>query len=122
MIVRAMALTAVVLFPMAFGLATCASTLVAALLPPNWAQVGPLLTVLATVSVLGAASFMLASFLAALGQNKTLMRIEFVSVLVLLGAMVYLSRWGVVVASFAVGLASVTQFALSVTARQIGYG
>ena len=116
MIVRAMALTAVVLFPMAFGLATCASTLVAALLPPNWAQVGPLLTVLATVSVLGAASFMLASFLAALGQNKTLMRIEFVSVLVLLGAMVYLSRWGVVVASFAVGLALVTQFALSVTA------
>ena len=116
MIVRALALTAVVLFPMAFGLATCANTLVAALLPPNWAQVAPLLSVLAAVSVLGAASFMLASFLAALGQNTSLMRIEFVSVLVLLGAMVYLSRWGVVVASFAVGLALVTQFALSVTA------
>ena len=121
LIVRAMALTAVVLFPMAFGLAVCANTLVAALLPPNWAQVAPLLSVLASVSVLGAASFMLASFLAALGQNNTLMRIEFVSVLVLLGTMVFLSRWGVVVASFAVGLALVTQFVLSVSACR-GHG
>ena len=121
MIVRALALTAVVLFPMAFGLATCASTLVAAVLPANWSQVAPLLSVMATMSVLGAASFMLASFLAALGQNRTLMRIEFVSVLVLLGALVFLSRWGVVVASFAVGLALATQFVLSVSAcRQHG--
>lgn len=116
MIVRALALTAVVLFPMAFGLAASANTLVAALLPPNWSQVAPLLSLLASVSVLGAASFMLASFLAALGQNKTLMRIEFISVVVLLGAMVFLSRWGVVVASLAVGLALVTQFVLSMSA------
>ncbi len=116
MIVRALALTAVVLFPMAFGLATIASTLVAAVLPSNWAQVAPLLSVLAAVSVLGAASFMLASFLAALGENKILMCIEFVSVLVLLGAMVFLSRWGVVMASVAVGLALVVQFVLSVSA------
>jgi PST family polysaccharide transporter len=116
MIVRALALTAVVLFPMAFGLAACASTLVAAVLPPDWAQVAPLLSVMATLSVLGAASFMLASFLAALGQNAILMRIEFVSVVVLLGALVFLSRWGIVVASFAVGLALAMQFTLSVLA------
>lgn len=116
MIVRALALTAVVLFPMAFGLATSASTLVAALLPADWAQVAPLLSVMATMSVLGAASFMLASFLAALGQNTILMRIEFISVLVLFAALVFLSRWGVVAASFSVGLALATQFLLSASA------
>lgn len=116
MIVRALALTAVVLCPMAFGLASCAQTLVAALLPPAWAQVGPLLSVMAVTSVLGAGSFMLASFLAALGRNFTLVRIEAVSVVVLVAALVFLSRWGVVAASFAVGIALIVQFALSASA------
>ena len=116
MIVRALALTAVVLCPMAFGLAACAQTLVAALLPPVWTQVAPLLSVMAVTSVLGAGSFMLASFLAALGQNFTLVRIEAVSIGVLVAMLVFLSRWGVVAASFAVGIALIVQFALSASA------
>jgi len=116
MIVRALALTAVVLCPMAFGLAVCAQTLVAALLPPAWAQVAPLLSVMAVTSVLGAGSFMLASFLAALGQNFTLVRIEAISIAVLIAALVFLSRWGVVVASFSVGVALIVQFVLSASA------
>lgn len=116
MIVRALALTAVVLCPMAFGLASCAQTLVAALLPPAWAQVAPLLSVMAVTSVLGAGSFMLASFLAALGQNFTLVRIEAVSIAVLIAALVFLSRWGVVAASLSVGVALIVQFALSASA------
>lgn len=116
LIVRALSLTAVVLFPMAFGLSVCAPTLVAALLPPQWSQVAPLLSVLAAVSVLAPASFMLASFLAALGQNATLMRIELLAVLTLAAAMALLSRWGVVAASFAVGVALAAQLALSVAA------
>lgn len=116
MIVRALALTAVVLCPMAFGLAVCAQSLVATLLPPVWAQVAPLLSVMAVTSVLGAGSFMLASFLAALGQNFTLVRIEAVSIAVLVAALVFLSRWGVVAASFSVGIALIVQFALSASA------
>lgn len=116
LIVRALGLTAVVLFPMAFGLSACASTLVAALLPPEWSQVAPLLSVLAAVSVLAPASFMLASFLGALGENGTALRIELLTVLVLIGALALLSRWGVVAASFAVGIALVVQLALSVSA------
>jgi PST family polysaccharide transporter len=116
MIVRALALTAVVLCPMAFGLAVCAQTLVATLLPPEWAQVAPLLSVMAVTSVLGAGSFMLASFLAALGQNFTLVRIEALSIAVLVAALVFLSRWGVVAASFSVGIALIVQFALSASA------
>ena len=116
MIVRALALTAVVLCPMAFGLAVCAQTLVAVLLPPAWTQVAPLLSVMAVTSVLGAASFMLASFLAALGQNFTLVRIEAISIATLVAALVFLSHWGVVAASFAVGIALIVQFALSVSA------
>ncbi|MGH8027877.1 MAG: oligosaccharide flippase family protein [Pseudoxanthomonas sp.] len=116
MIVRALALTAVVLCPMAFGLAACAQTLVPALLPPAWAQVAPLLSVMAVTSVLGAASFMLASFLAALGENTALVRIEAIAIATLAAALVFLSRWGVVAASFAVGIALVVQFALSASA------
>ncbi|WP_368564798.1 oligosaccharide flippase family protein [Pseudoxanthomonas sp. UTMC 1351] len=116
LIVRALGLTAVVLFPMAFGLSVCAPTLVAALLPPEWSQVAPLLSVLAAVSVLAPASFMLASFLGALGENGTALRIELLTVLVLVGALVLLSRWGVVAASFAVGIALVAQLALSIAA------
>lgn len=116
LIVRALGLTAVVLFPMAFGLSVCASTLVAALLPPDWSQVAPLLSVLAAVSVLAPASFMLASFLSALGENGTLLRIELTTVLTLVGALALLSRWGVLAASFAVGIALAVQLALSLTA------
>lgn len=116
MIVRALALTAVVLCPMAFGLAVCAQTLVTALLPPAWTQVAPLLSVMAVTSVLGAASFMLASFLAALGENMTLVRIEVATLAMLVGAFVFLSRWGVVAASFGVGIALMVQFALSAIA------
>jgi O-antigen/teichoic acid export membrane protein len=116
LIVRALALTAVVLFPMAFGLSVCASTLVAALLPPQWAQVAPLLSVLAAVSVLAPASFMLASFLNALGENAMSFRIELITVLVLVAALALLSRWGVVAASSAVGIALLVQLAISVSA------
>ena len=116
MIVRALALTAVVLCPMALGLAVCAQTLVAALLPPGWAMVAPLLSVMAVTSVLGAGSFMLASFLAALGENSTLVRIEVLAIATLAAMLVFLSRWGVVAASFSVGIALVVQFLLSVSA------
>lgn len=116
MIVRALALTAVVLCPMAFGLASCAQTLVEALLPPAWAQVAPLLSVMAVTSVLGAGSFMLASFLAALGRNFALVRIEAISIATLVAALMFLSRWGVVAASFAVGIALIVQFVLSASA------
>lgn len=116
MIVRALALTAVVLCPMALGLAACARTLIAALLPPDWAMVAPLLSVMAVTSVLGAASFMLASFLAALGENSTLVRIEVLAIATLAVALIFLSRWGVVAASFSVGIALMAQFLLSVSA------
>lgn len=116
LIVRTLILTATVLCPMAFGLAVCAQTLVSTVLPPNWAMVAPLLSVMAVTSILGAASFMLASFLAALGENATLARIELAAIVTLVVAAVFLSRWGVVVASFSVGISLVVQFSLSITA------
>lgn len=113
MIIRVLTLTAVVLFPLAFGLAACAGTLVEVLLPEQWAGVAPLLRVLAATSVLAPASFMLASFLAALGENGALVRIELASVLTLVAALVLLSPWGVVVASAAVGIALAAQLGMS---------
>lgn len=116
MIVRALSLTAVVLCPMAFGLAVIAPVLVETVLPREWAQVAPLLSVLASLTVLAPASFLFASFLGALGQNARVLRIELASVIVLVVSLWWLSRWGVLAASFAVGVALVVQFALSSSA------
>jgi O-antigen/teichoic acid export membrane protein len=87
--------------------------LVDVLLPERWAGVAPVLSVLAATSVLAPSSFMLASFLAALGKNGALMRIESGSLLTLVAALVVLSQWGIVVASGAVGIALAAQLAMS---------
>jgi PST family polysaccharide transporter len=113
MIVRALALTAVVLFPMGFGLAAVAPTLVATVLPPEWHLVAPLLSVLASVTVMAPASFLFASFLGALGENARVLRIELTSVVVLVASLWFLSRWGAFAASFAVGIALLVQFLLA---------
>ena len=76
LMVRALAFAALFLFPMAAGLAACAPTLVATLLPATWRQVAPLLSVLAIASLPAAGSFILSSFLAAHARNHRLMWIE----------------------------------------------
>lgn len=121
MIVRALSLTAVVLCPMAFGLAAIAPVLVDTVLPREWALVAPLLSVLASLTVLAPASFLFASFLGALGENARVLRIELASVIVLVASLWWLSRWGALAASFAVGIALVVQFVLaSVACRPFG--
>lgn len=116
LVVNALVVAAVLLCPMAAGLAVCAPTLVAALLPPAWAMVAPLLGVLALMMLLGPGSFILSSFLTSLGRNGVLLWIEVVTMAVLVAAFVVLARWGVVAAAFAVGVAMLVQWLLTVRA------
>ena len=121
LMVRALAFAALFLFPMAAGLAVCAPTLVATLLPTTWSRVAPLLSVLAIASLPAAGSFILSSFLAAHARNHRLMWIEAATVVCLVGMLWALSSAGVVVASLAVGVAALLQWGLTVQAcRQDG--
>lgn len=116
LIVHALVVAAVLLCPMAAGLAVCAPTLVAALLPPDWALVSPLLSVLAMMMLIGPGSFILSSFLTSLGRNAVLLWIEVATMAVLVLAFVVLARWGVIAAAFAVGVAMLVQWVLTVQA------
>lgn len=116
LMVRALAFAALFLFPMATGLAVCAPTLVATLLPPTWGQVAPLLSVLAIASLPAAGSFILSSFLAAHARNHRLMAIEAAAVSTLVVALWALSSAGVVAASAGVAAATLLQWGLTVHA------
>ena len=119
LMVRALTFTALVLFPMSAGLAVCAPTLVEALLPPTWAQVAPLLSVLAIASLPGSGSFILSSFLAANARNHRLMWIEVATMASLVAALWSLSKGGVLWASTAIGVAALLQWGLTVQACRI---
>ena len=116
LVVHALLIAAVLLCPMAAGLAICAPTLAEALLPPSWALVAPLLSILALMMLLGPGSYILSSFLTSLGRNATLLWIEVATMATLIIAFVVLSRWGVRAAAFAVGAAMLVQWILTVRA------
>lgn len=116
LMVRALTFAALLLFPMSAGLAVCAPTLVATLLPPAWWQVAPLLSVLAIASLPGPGSFILSAFLAAHARNQWLMWIEVATMATLVASLWLLSRGGVQAASAAIGVAALLQWALTVRA------
>ena len=119
LMVRALAFAALFLFPMAAGLAVCAPTLVATLLPTTWSRVAPLLSVLAIASLPAAGSFILSSFLAAHARNHRLMWIEVATMASLVAALWSLSKGGVLWASTAIGVAALLQWGLTVQACRI---
>lgn len=116
LMVRALTFAALLLFPMSAGLAICAPTLVAALLPPAWSQVAPLLGVLALASLPGTGSFILSAFLAAHARNHWLMWIEVATMATLVSSLWLLSKGGVLMASGAIGVAALVQWLLTVRA------
>ncbi len=104
-VVRASALLALVVFPIAIGLGTIAQSLMAVLLKPAWQGVAPLLTVLSALSVFRPLTFALSSYLTTLGRNKTTMALEAVKLVLLLGCIAAFARWGPLASATAVGLA-----------------
>ncbi len=117
---EASGLLALVVVPMAVGLASVADTLVKVILAPAWQGVADFLVVLAAIAIFRPLNSVIASLLIATERNWTLMSFEVLRITVLFGGMWYLSRFGEVAAAGAVGLAMAAQSAgiLAVMTRQ----
>lgn len=103
---RATALLSLIIFPLAVGLGLVAHPLIALILPSNaWQLVAPLLVVLACVSVFRPIMWVLSAYLEAESKTCRLMFLELAKVVLLIGGIAVLQRFGIRAASGAVGVA-----------------
>lgn len=103
---RSSALLSLILFPMAVGLGLVAGPLIEVILPADrWQQVGPLLTVLAGLSVFRPITWVLSAYMEAQSRTGRLMYLELAKIVVLLGGLILLAPFGLQIAAAAVGLA-----------------
>ncbi len=103
---RSTALLSLIIFPLATGLGFIAYPLIALLLPANdWQQVAPLLAVLACLSVFRPITWVLSAYMEAEAKTGRLMFLELGKLVMLLGGIAALHRFGVVIAACAVGIA-----------------
>ena len=103
---RSTALLSLIIFPLAVGLGLVAYPLIALLLPANeWQLVAPLLTVLACLSVFRPITWVLSAYLEAESKTNRLMFLELGKIVLLLGGIAVLQRYGARAAAGAVGIA-----------------
>ncbi len=103
---RSTALLSLIIFPLAIGLGLVAYPLIALLLPDNqWQEVAPLLAVLTSLSVFRPITWVLSAYLEAECKTNRLMLLEVGKVVLLLGGIFTLQRFGLEAAAAAVGLA-----------------
>jgi PST family polysaccharide transporter len=103
--VRATALLSLIIFPLAIGLGVVAAPLVAAVLPPAWHEVAPLLAVLSALSVFRPITWVLSAYMEAQARTGRIMFLELANLCCLLGGIWLLSPLGLTWAAAAVGLA-----------------
>lgn len=103
--IRAAALMALVVFPLAVGLGSVAHTAVEAFYPPTYAGVAPFLAVLATLSMFRSLGVLSAGLLQVVGRTRTLAVIDIVLIVVLFACMGTLSMFGPTWAAVGVGIA-----------------
>ncbi len=102
---RSTALLALLIFPMAIGLAVVADTLVAVTLSAEWQAVAPLLTILAALSVFRPITWTLSSYLEATEQTSLFMWLELAKLVPLFGGIMILQQWGLEAAACSAGIA-----------------
>ena len=93
-LVRAVSAMVLVVFPLAFGLATIAPTLVAALFPAQWALIAPMLTVLSIHSAANPSSWAFRAFFKADNRTALIMVAGLLRLIVLVGGIVSIGRFG----------------------------
>ena len=102
---RASALLSLILFPLAVGLGLVAYPLISLILPANrWQEVAPLLAILTSLSVFRPFTYVLDAYMQAQQRTSRLMFLEIGKLIVLIGGIVLLSRFGLRVAAAAVGV------------------
>jgi PST family polysaccharide transporter len=102
---RSTALLALIIFPMAVGLAAISDTLVGVALSEEWQEVAPLLAILAALSVFRPITWTLSSYLEATEQTSLFMWLEMGKLVPLFGGIIILQRWGIEAAACSVGIA-----------------
>jgi PST family polysaccharide transporter len=93
-LVQSMGMLALLVFPMAAGLGTVAPTLVAALLTPQWQELGPILLVLSAISISRPVSGLVGSYLQAQNRPWWVLRLEWAWVALLLASIAIVGRFG----------------------------
>ena len=102
---RSSAMLALIIFPMAVGLAVIAPSLIAVALSEEWQEVAPLLTILSVIAVFRPITWTLGTYLEATEQTNKFMYLELAKLGILFAGIVVLQRWGIEAAALAVGLA-----------------
>lgn len=93
-LVRTTAMSALVVFPLAIGLGTVATTLVNTLLRAEWASVGPMLTILSALAVTRPIGWTISTYLSATDRPGVQMKLSILHVVVLFSGLVGLGLWG----------------------------
>jgi lipopolysaccharide exporter len=96
---RAASLMALLIFPMAFGLAAIAPTLVSVFYPPAYAGVAPFLMVLALLGLARSFGALAGAFLQVVGRTRSFMVTDLLLLVSVLGLMSAFARWGPVPAA-----------------------
>ena len=104
-LLRSAGLVALLVFPLAVGLAAVSGPLVDTIFNVQWQGIGPLLAILAALSIARPVIFVVSPFLFAQNRPSVVMWLEVAKTALLLVALVVLSRFGVRWASVGVGVA-----------------
>ena len=113
---RASALLAIILYPLAVGLAVVAPTAVRALLDPRWSDVAPMLAVLALIALPRPLTWALDAYMQVRKHNKTLMAVRIFRTVAVLGLVSTIGRLGPLWACGAVALGFVLHAVVFVVA------
>ena len=113
-LLRAVALLALVSFPVAFGLAAIAARLIGAILDPQWAPVGPMMALLTGVSLMRPMGWVVDAYFQAQNRTHVILGLSVFRAVAVLGSIATLGAKGPAWACVAASLAFVTHGLLSV--------
>lgn len=104
-LVRVAGLLALVVFPLAVGLAAIADTLVRAIFDPRWYRIAPMLVLLSVLSIFRPIGWLVGAYLQAMQRTRTLFVLEAVKTVGILAFVYLLGQIGILYACAGVGLA-----------------
>lgn len=93
-LVRSTGMLALIVFPLAVGLGAIAPTAVHTLLPKNWSNVAPMLTILSALSIMRPVGWTVSSYLQACDKPRATMWLELLKVVFLLSCLYGLGHVG----------------------------
>jgi lipopolysaccharide exporter len=93
-LVRSTGLLSLIVFPLAVGLGSVSESLVAAILPKDWWQVGPMLAILSGLAVVRPVGWTIMSYLQACDRPRTVMFIGIAKVFILIGSVALFGHLG----------------------------